>query len=482
MSDVSEARPWRQAVVIGGGVAGLLAARALADHFEAVTLFERDAYPDANGSRRGVPQGRHVHAILARGLVALDRFFPGLTDEMIKGGAIPFDGGRDLQWYYFGGYRPRVETGTRVVLFTRPFLEANLLRRLRQVQNVKVRDGMAVERLLASDGGRRVSGVVVRPAEGGQAEEIAADLVVDAAGRGSRAARWLADLGYPEPASTQIRIDLSYVSRFYRRRPDDLPGATAVYVVPKPPHEKRGGAALPVEGDRWIVSLYGYFAQDHPPTDEAGFLEFARSLPAPDVHDLIARLEPLTAPVAYQIPKSERRDYASMKRFPERFVLVGDTVSAFNPVFAQGMTVASLEAERLGSALAHARHRASLDGFARSFMKAESRVIELPWRLAGHEDFRYPETRGRSTFGTRIANRYTARMHKVAEQDLTVYRTFIQAMHMTRSPFILFAPAILLRVLRGPRPNQRLVPDAQRIPAPAVELAPLSPVADKDPE
>lgn len=451
MSDQSTVGSWRRAIVIGGGVAGLLAARALADHFDHVTLFERDAYPGPLSSRRGVPQGRHVHGLLARGLVALDHFFPGLTDEMVKEGAVPIDWGRDLQWYYFGGYKPRAETGTRVVLFSRPFLESHLLRRLGQLKNVELRDGTAVERLLTSEDRRRVTGVAVRAAAGGETEEITADLVVDASGRGSRAPRWLSEFGYPAPTSTQIRIDVSYVSRLYRRRPDDLPGTSVVYVVPQPPHEMRGGAILPVEGDRWLVTLWGYFTPNHPPTEDPAFLEFARSLPAPDVHDLLSRIEPLTDPVEFRIPQSARHNYASMKRFPERYILVGDAVSAFNPVFAQGMTVASLEAERLGTALARARRRGSLDGFVRSFMKAEARIIELPWRMASHEDFRYPETVGRRTMGTDLANRYTARMHKVSEQDLTVYRTFLEAMHMTRSPFVMFAPSMLFRVLRGPR-------------------------------
>jgi 2-polyprenyl-6-methoxyphenol hydroxylase-like FAD-dependent oxidoreductase len=441
---------WPHAVVVGGGVAGLLAARALANHFDRVTLFERDEYPGPLAHRRGVPQGRHVHGVLAQGLVVLDELLPGLTDEMTAGGAIPFDWGRDLQWYYFGGYKPRRETGTRVLLFTRPYLETHLVRRLQGLGNVELRVGVAVEGLLTSADRSTVTGIQVRPV-GGELEDIAADLVVDASGRGSRSPRWLAALGYPAPATTEIGIDVRYVSRFYRRGPNDLPGTTVVYVVPKPPEEKRGGAALQVEGDRWLVTLWGYFAADHPPTDDAGFLDFARSLPAPDVHQLISRLEPLTESVAYSIPVSVRHHYASMKRFPENYVLVGDAVSAFNPVFAQGMTVAALEVQKFDRTLADARRRGDLKGVGRAFMRRQARLIELPWRMAGHEDFRYPQTKGRRTFGTSLANRYSARMQKVSEHDFAVYRAFLQAMHMTRSPFVMFKPSVVLRVLRGPR-------------------------------
>src|SRR5262249_52951765 len=155
-----------------------------------------------------------------------------------------------------------------------------------------------------------------------------------------------------------------------------------------------GGAALPVDGNRWLVTLWGYFG-DHPPTDEAGFLEFARSLPVTDVFDLVSRLEPVSAPVSYRIPVSVRRHYDRMADLPDRYLLVGDAVCAFNPVFAQGMTVATLEARYLDRLLRGVAAPAGLDRLGKRFLRGVSRMIELPWRMASHEDFRYPETRGR---------------------------------------------------------------------------------------
>lgn len=439
------------AIVVGGGVAGLLAARALADDFDQVTVVERDEYPAGPESRKGVPQGRHVHGILAQGLIVLEELFPGLIAEMTADGAIPIDWGRDLRWYYFGGYKPRAVTGTRVLLFTRPFLERHLIRRLRALDNVQIRTGTSVSELLATPERERIAGVRLR--RGGVSaptEDLAGDLVVDASGRGSRSPKWLGALGYDPPKANEIQIDVRYTSRFYRRRSDDLVDAKVLYVVPMPPHEKRGGAALPVDGDRWLVTLWGYFGE-HPPTDEDGFLEFARSLPAGDIHELIARLEPLSPPVSYGIPVSIRNRYDKMARVPDRYLVVGDAVCAFNPVFAQGMTVASLEARSLANALREARARGSLDGLGRRFLRRESRTIELPWRMASYEDFRYPETRGHRPIGTGIANWYVARMQRVSQHDVTVYRAFLQAMHMTRSPVVMFLPSVLLRVMRGRR-------------------------------
>jgi 2-polyprenyl-6-methoxyphenol hydroxylase-like FAD-dependent oxidoreductase len=440
-----------RAVVIGGGVAGLLAARALADHFRRVTLLERDAYPTGPESRKGVPQGQHVHGLLAQGLVVLDELFPGLAAEMTADGAVPIDWGRDLRWYYFGGYKPRATTGTEVLLFTRPFLERHLVRRLSGLGNVELVTRASVSQLLTGQDRRRITGVRLASAPPGDLpQDIEADLVVDASGRGSHSPKWLSDAGYTVPTTTQIGIDVRYTSRFYRRRSDDLPGAKVLYVVPMPPGERRGGAALPVDGDRWLVTLWGYFG-DHPPTDDAGFVEFAKGLPASDIHDLVTRLEPISAPVAYGIPVSVRRHYDRMAELPERYLLVGDAVCAFNPVFAQGMTVAALEARFLDRSLRGLSSPAGLDGLGKRFLRGVSRMIELPWRMASHEDFRYPETRGRRTFGTGLANWYVARMQRASQQDLTVYRTFLQAMHMTRSPIVMFLPAILFRVLRPRR-------------------------------
>ena len=450
----SDTRPLGEhAVVIGGGIAGLIVTHVLAGYFERVTLFERDAYPGELESRKGVPQGRHVHGVLAQGLVVLERMFPGLIEDMIAGGAVPIDWGRDLSWYYFGGYKPRLVTGTEVLLFTRPFLESHLRRRLAGRATVAVRERAEVSGLIATPDHARIVGVTVRPARSGDSqeeaeEEVKAQLVVDASGRGSRSPRWLAALGFPPPRETEIGIDVRYVSRFYRRGPDDLPGTKVLYVVPEPPHEKRGGAALPVEGDRWLVTLIGYHGE-HPPADEEGFLEFARSLPAPDIHELITRLDPVSSPTAYGVPVSVRHRYDTMSRYPVGYIVVGDAVCAFNPIFAQGMTVAALEAQDLGKALDDARRRGGLDGMERRFMRREARTIFLPWRMASHEDFRFPETRGRKPLGTRMANWYVARMQRVSRQDVRVYITFLQVMHMLRSPVAMFRPDVVLRVLRG---------------------------------
>ncbi len=267
-------------------MAGLLAAHVLARHFDRVTLIERDRFPAGPEPRNGVPQGRHFHILLKRGALALGELFPGLPHALEAGGATAVDIGADMQIYQFGGYKVRAATGAVLLFLSRPFLEWHVRTRVVTVPNVVVREQCAVIGLAASAGGDRITGVQIA---GGEAP-LAADLVVDASGRGSRSPVWLAALGYAKPAETTVTVDIGYTSRIYRRTPRDLDGSKAAYCLPKPPGERRHGALFPMEGDRWIAELGGWLGEEAP-ADERGFLEFARSLPAPEIGRAQPRLD-----------------------------------------------------------------------------------------------------------------------------------------------------------------------------------------------
>jgi hypothetical protein len=293
------------AIVIGGSMAGLLTARVLSQHFARVTLVERDPLCDTPEARKGQPQARHLHALLGNGSQLLERFFPGLLDELSAGGAVVTDAGETMRWYCLGGYRARLTYGSKTVLASRTFLEWRIRQRVASLPAVSFRDGCAVEGLAASPDRARITGVYLRP-PGGEPELLQADLVIDASGRGAAAPRWLETLGYQAPPEQSVRVNVGYATQTLRRDPDDPVGNFWHFITPEAPAERRVGAVLPVDGERWIVTLGGWFG-DHPPTDEAGFLSFARSLPAPDVADLIARCEPLDAIIPRGLPLARGR-------------------------------------------------------------------------------------------------------------------------------------------------------------------------------
>jgi 2-polyprenyl-6-methoxyphenol hydroxylase-like FAD-dependent oxidoreductase len=440
--DAPSARRGR-AVVIGSGMAGLLAARALADRCGRVTLLERDPAPPPGRPRRGIPQGHHVHLLLKAGHDVLARLFPGILAELEAEGATALDFGADVRWFHFGVWRRRYRSGIVTHSQTRPLLESLVRQRLSRCDGVDVRYETVAAGLTFDAARTRVTGVVVRPAGAdGATETLAADLVVDGSGRGSQLPKWLAEAGYPAPAEEQIGIGLSYSSRFFRRTADPRRDWKLLAIAQTPPAGTRGGGAFPVEGDRWLVTLVGY-AGDRTPDDGEGFPGFAASLPRPDLHDLIRSAEPVSDVHVYRFPTARWRHFERLDRFPAGLVPVGDAVCSFDPVFGQGMTVAAKEADVLAD---HLRRDAAL-AYTRPLNRAIARVVAAPWLMVSVEDLRYPAVVGRRTPLVAAMQRYDQALFGLTGTSTAVYARFLRALHLVDGPGALFHPAVLARVV-----------------------------------
>lgn len=288
----------RHVIVIGASMGGLLAGRALADYYDEVTLIDRDALPLSNEPRKGVPQGRHTHGLLARGREVLEQLFPGFTAEMVADGAVAGDIADAVLWFNHGFYLRSVHSDLSGLAISRPMLECGVRRRLSQFPNVKIRQRCDALKRIYDDGRNRVTGVQLALRDGsGEVETIDADLIVDASGRGSHSPSWLDGLGYAKPREEQIKVNIGYKTRLYRRRPADLHGKMGAIIAACQP-DWRFGAILAQEGERWTVSLGGYF-DDQVPAVDSGFLEFARSLPKPEIFDVIKNAEPLSPILTY---------------------------------------------------------------------------------------------------------------------------------------------------------------------------------------
>ena len=432
------------AVVLGASMAGLAAARVLADTYERVTLLDRDALPAGAAHRKGVPQSRHAHGLLAGGRAALEELFPGLTDELVANGAPSGDSQAQTRFYNHGLRLCPGPSDLRSVSVSRLLLEGCVRGRVRALPNVRVVDRCDATGLVPTSDGLGVCGVrVVRRGDGGAEEVIEADLVVDATGRGSRSPVWLEELGYPRPVENEVRIGVAYASRVYRRRPDHLGGDRAV-LIQATLDRPRGGAMLAMEGDRWLVTLWAYRGP-RPPADPDGFAAFAAGLPAPDIFEVIADAEPLGEVLPARYPASVRRRYERLDRFPDGLLVTGDAVCGFNPVYGQGMSVAALEALALRDCL----HDGPAAGLAGRFFAKAARIVDIPWQIAVTSDLRFPGIQGPRTAKVRLVNAYLARFHVAATADPVLGRAFLGVVNLIDRPEGLLRPAIAARVLGG---------------------------------
>ena len=435
----------RRALTIGAGLGGLLAARVLADHYDEVWVLERDALPDPGESRKGVPQGRHVHALLAAGRRVIERLFPGLTREVVERGGLEADIAR-LRWFDFGGYHARC-TGIEALLVSRPRLESHVRARLAALPNVRIVERAAVQGLRFE--GERVTGVRVAD------EDIPADLVVDAGGRGSQVPGWLDQHGFPRPAEDVVEVGLGYATGLFRRG-GELDGDVGVIVVPTPP-SRRGGVLMAIEDGRFILTLFGMLG-DHPPLDAEGFRRFADSLPARELGGFLAGAEPLSEPVPFRFPASVRRRSEAIPRFPAGLLVFGDAICSFNPIYGQGMSAAALQAEALGRVLGGGPGRVAdgpgrvadgLDRLAPRFFAEAARVVDIPWEMCVGGDLEYPEVAGPRTRRGRWIGRYLSSLRRGAQRDPQLALAFQQVANLLEPPPSLLTPRVALRVLRA---------------------------------
>jgi 2-polyprenyl-6-methoxyphenol hydroxylase-like FAD-dependent oxidoreductase len=430
------------AVVVGASIAGLLAARALSDQFDRVTVIERDALAGAGSARRGVPQGRHIHVLLPRGHLILESFFPGLTDALRKSGALILNGGRDIAWYHADGWRTRHDSSLWFLALSRPVLESHIADRVRTLPNVRIVEGLRVQEVASED--RAITGVVI--GTGAQAEALEADLIVDATGRGSAAPRWLERLGYGPVPTDVIPAPVTYSSCLFRRDEGRRDWQALLVVRPE---AKRTAFTMAVEGNRWLVTL-GTLLDEPFPQDRQGFLSFAKSLPVPNLYDAIRDLEPLSDLVRFRFAGSQRRRYERAKSLPPGLIAIGDAVSSFNPVYGQGMTVAALEAEFLRRALADARSRGGLDAdFVRRWYAGISKIIDLAWQGVAIEDYSLPDLSGQVPVSLRPLQWYMQRVHQATCRSEEVTEQFYRVVAFMDVPSAFFRPRMVFNVLFG---------------------------------
>jgi 2-polyprenyl-6-methoxyphenol hydroxylase-like FAD-dependent oxidoreductase len=440
------------AVVLGGSLAGLCAARVLADHCERVTVVERDELPDAVVDRAGVPQGRHVHAMLERGRQELEQLFPGFRAWVGARGALELNFGTEFAVLRQTCWQPRRPYRRTGLFLSRPLVDAAARHFLGQHRNVTVRPRTEVTGLMAAGGPLRIAGVRVRARDGGAEENLAADLVIDASGRSSKAPEWLRALGIEPPEETVVDSFCGYSTRWFQAPPPERwpkewwwkgiwldPDLTA------PPNELTAGIVSPCEGERWIVTIGG-IGGNYPPTDEAGFMAALARLRSPILARSVALATPISPVYCNRMMANRFRHYEKWASALPGLVAVGDAACAFNPVYGQGMSTAAMSARLLGEQL-RVRGPLAPDLPKRAF-QAQIGMLRGAWDLATGADLHFDTTEGKRPPFLKAINRYVDALFVASNDDMTVRDVAADVMHLLLPPSALFAPGIVLRVAR----------------------------------
>ncbi|MYZ36095.1 MULTISPECIES: FAD-binding monooxygenase [unclassified Streptomyces] len=428
----------RRAVVLGGSIAGLLAARALSEAYDEVVVVDRDELTDLPENRRGVPQGRHVHGILARGQQIIEEYFPGITEELEAAGAVTGDVAGNVRWIMDGIPMSQGDSGLLAVSVARPTLEAHIRHRVRALANVEILDRREVVGLRFAPVAHHVTGVrTVDRRDPGGTSVVDAELVVDTMGRGSQVPRWLKDHGWPGVPEDRTQVGLTYTTRHYRAGPEPSPGDISVDIVATPDNP-RGAICARIDGERQIVTAYGILG-DVPPTDPEGFLDFLKSLSSPEIYEaLVVGREPLDAPVSYRFPASLRRRYERLDRFPTGLLVMGDAVCSFNPTYGQGMTVAALGSVVLR---AHATGDGPPDPVA-YFRDLARDAVDEAWRQALSNDLGFPGVEGDRTPEILADQEYIGLVLEAAQRDGEVAAAYARVIGLVDPPEALRSPRV----------------------------------------
>lgn len=436
---------YEHAVVIGGSIAGLLAAWVLTEHAERVTIIERDQLPTEPAFRPGVPQMRHVHFLLVRGRQILETLFPGLGAELIASGAQVIDWCTDLESYGPNGRALRFESDLHTLAMSRQLLEWTIRRRVLQHARIQVQEACQVRDLVFNLQATHITGVQVAPrlpTKAGTATPttLTADLVVDASGRQSRAPEWLAAHGYDKPVETVIDSGMGYATRYYQFDPSFQPPWKGLSIYTR----TQGAGLLLLEQGQWVCMLTGE-GSEAPPTNEAEFLSIIRNLSELHISEALKHAQPISPIYGYRRTENCWRHYERLRRQPDNFVVLGDAVCAFNPTYGQGMTCAALGAMTLARCLRQRRGQRA--GLAARFQRQLARMLKAPWLMATSADTAAARSEADRALMSRLAHAYIDQLYLMTRKNSRIAMARYRVMHLVAPPSSLLLPNVALPII-----------------------------------
>lgn len=431
------------AVVLGAGMAGLLAAQALSEFYDSVTVVERDRLADHPSERKGVPQDRHLHNFLGRGTQVLAEFFPGLLDELAEAGAVVVNDG-DLSRIYARMGRCELKRSGRLAdpsaltlcLASRPFVEFHVRRRVMALPNVTVVDGHDVIEPVAV--GDAVTGVRIINRGNGIVTALDADLVIDAMGRAARTPTFLEGLGYGRPAEKRSTTALGYSSQRLRIPTSCI---NEQLVAVNQGLGRPGALLMACEHDTWMLAVGRSTDDGGAPADFATMLAVAAEALPRSIADGLRRAEPVGEIAMFRNPAAVWRRYDRMPKFPRGLLMVGDGLCSLNPVYGQGMTMAALQALALRDCL-----RGGDRDLAQRFFRATAEDIGPTWARNQAND-RVPLPVRKRSMRHKVLSQVVKATLIAAAYDITVTERLLRVAHLIDPPTRLNDPALLPHIV-----------------------------------
>jgi 2-polyprenyl-6-methoxyphenol hydroxylase-like FAD-dependent oxidoreductase len=453
-----------KAIVIGGGIAGLLAARILSGHFSKTIILEKDRYPKEKGPRNGTPQANHIHVFLVKGMQTIIDLFPGIEEKLLSQGGHKIDVISKAKFKFPTGWARNFNSGMNTIVCSRQLLEYTIRQEiLEKYSNIKIIENTRVVGLATTTNSEQkiITGVNVISRNGNNNDDyikktttINANLVVDASGRRSETPIWFEKIGLEKPNETKINSFIGYAGRRVRilstQSSPLLSNYKVVVVFTNPPNNPRMAVMTAIEDNQWQLGLLG-IGKTYPPTDEKGFLNFAKDLGVEDVYKIVRDAKPISNIYGYREDGSRLYHYEKIKKWPKNFIVLGDAVSAFNPIYAQGVTVAAIQSKILDNLLHKCKknNTAEKKGFETKFQREIAKLNSLPWLLGTSEDLRWSSTEANKKMNlfTKIIQRYSKHVILLAPNSRLATKSFLEMLNMVKSPAVLFHPLLIGQVL-----------------------------------
>lgn len=446
--DAIRQRGRRTAVIVGGSIAGIATAKVLSARFDKVIVLEQDTRHDRREGRPGAAQGHHLHHLLIAGQQEAERIFPGIVDDMVREGAFKVDMAQQYSLRLAGTWKKRCDSDIEIVCAGRPLLEWCFRRRLDDVPNVDFRYETTMQDLVYDAQRNAVIGVAIDGADG--LEVIPAEFVVDASGKNTRLPEFLERIGVGAPELEQDILNCFYSSMWFHVPPErQWTDKVMEICYAYRPNEQTYAAQYYVDSSRTLLcsSLIEYNCYS-PPRNHREFLEFAKRMQSPKVHENIAGLEPATGVYNFRSPRMQRYRYEHLARVPAGLVAIGDSYTSTDPVAGLGMTIVLQQVARLRDLLATVD--ASSAALPRRYYKAASKIADGAWFVIREQTLRFDwvhDVDKKRPIYFRALNWYMDRVTELVHEDLDAYRTFLSVIHMVKAPTAMLTPAMIAKVL-----------------------------------